>query len=76
MFITLNSLGGHKVRINTDKIIKYSLETTGIPLQDKDGYGTATALIVDQSPILYVKETPEQVDEILRTSYITVYDRK
>lgn len=75
MFITLTNLGGHKVRLNTDKIIKYSIDKEGYFLENSESYGFGSIVTLetnDQS----VKETPEQIDEILRTSFIMVYDRK
>lgn len=75
MFITLTNLGGLKIRFNVDKILCYSTSNVEYPEENADHYITATkVVIIDQ--IIYVKETPEQIDEILRTSYITVYERK
>lgn len=75
MFITLTNLGGRKVRINTDQIIRYSTGDNAYPDIDSDKYIAVTDVVtIDR--ILLVKESPEQIDEILRTSYITVYERK
>ena len=76
MFIILNSLGGHKVRINTDKIIKYSSTLSTLPLENSAGHVQITEMIIDQCPILCVKETSEEIDKILHLCYITVYERK
>jgi len=76
MFITLTSPGGHKVRVNTDKILKYSSTLSDLPSENSDSYVQVTEIILEQRQIFCVKETPEQIDEILRTSFITVYERK
>lgn len=72
MFITLTNLGGRKIRIGVDKIIRYSIGDNSYPSEDSDKYLTSTDVVMTDDRILPVKESPEQIDEILRVSYITV----
>jgi hypothetical protein len=76
MMIILESLGGEKVRISTNRIIKYRQWTSAAPSEEDSLSITATELTIDSSDVLYVKESPEVLDEILRVNCVTVYERK
>lgn len=74
MFITLTNRGGSKIRVNTEKIISYSADGE-IIRSENSGTSVKLTMLVLESSVLNIKESPEEVDEILRVSYITVYNR-
>jgi hypothetical protein len=76
MIIILETIGGKKIRINSDKICKYSTDTAYCTTEHGDTIVSATELIIDNCNILFVKESPEEIDDILRVNCVTVYERK
>lgn len=75
MFITLTNPGGLKIRVNTDKIIEYSVGNYTYQRENSGVDTIATDVKLQDHHVLSVKETPDEIDEILRVSFITVYNR-
>jgi hypothetical protein len=79
MFIILTSLTtGKKIRINTNKIVKYNEYRTDTRQEHSPDFKTTlgTEMIVQDSTITFVRESVEEVDEILSHCYVTVYEKK
>lgn len=67
MFIVLTDFhDGTKIRLNVNQIIFYSRSFSNYP----------TSVGVCNKYNYDIKETPEQIDVILRETLVTVYERK
>ena len=69
MFIVL-TVGEDKVRVNVDKIVSYKEYTDASTKQ------AMSAVKLFGADHLYVRETAQDIDDLLRESYIFVKTRK
>ena len=75
MMIILTCPGGQKVRFNAEKVIHYTNETITLP-QNEVVTGTKITLSTKDDDYFFVIEPPEEIDEMLRTNFVTVYEKK
>jgi hypothetical protein len=72
MFLKLtSSYTDEKIRININQIVEYVAKIDRS--QDKDAYSIVGSCITSNNDIrIIVRETPEEIDRLLASSYVTI----
>jgi len=69
MMMTLTSHGGEKVRVNFNQVLYYH---DSIHLGER----RLTIEFISTKTLMFCKETADEIDEMLRTNFITVHEKK
>lgn len=69
MMMILTSHGGEKVRVNFNRVLHYR-EVVHL------GERSVAIELTDSKNAVFCKETADEIDEMLRTNFVTVYEKK